>query len=82
MSRDRRMIVIGSGLIAVVVLIVAAGVFGSYVLALAALHNRANLSVAQSCQHWEWIYTATAHDGTPALNAVVGRTLAQLGCSK
>lgn len=76
------MIILGSALIAVVLLIAGGGVLGSYALGLAALHNRANLSVAQACQHWQWIYAATARDGTPALRSAVGRTLAQLGCPK
>lgn len=81
MSR-RRIIILGSALIAVVLVIAGGGVLGSYALGLAALHNHANLSVAQSCQHWRWIYAATAHDGTAALRAAVGRTLAQLGCPR
>lgn len=78
---SRRPIITGSILIAVVVVLIGACFGGSYVLALAALHNHNDLSIQQSCIHWGWIYRATA-SGEPSLHAAVGRTLAQLRCGR
>ena len=80
--RRRRIIILGSVAIAVLVLVMAGAFAGSYALGLSALHNRNNLSVQQACTHWDWIWTATAHDGTTALHKAVGRTLGQLGCAR
>lgn len=77
-----RLIVFGSAAIAVIVVVAAAVLFGSYALALSALHNHNNLSVQQSCTHWDWVYEATAKDHTPALHEAVGRTLKQLKCDR
>ena len=76
------MLILGSALIALVVLLAGGGMLGSYLLGLAALHNHANLSVAQSCQHWGWISAATERDGTSALHAAVDRIIAQLRCPR
>jgi hypothetical protein len=79
--RARRMILLGSAAIVLVAVVATGTMFGAYALALAALHNHSDLSVAQACQHWQWIYSATARDHTPALHAAVGKILTvQLRC--
>jgi hypothetical protein len=80
--RRRRLIVIGSAAIAVFILVVAGGFFGSYFLALSALHNHNDLSVQQGCTHWGLIYAATEGGEMAALHAAVGQVLAQLGCAR
>lgn len=77
----RRLIVAGSAAVAVVALIEAAGLAGCYWLALSALHNHSNLSVQQSCSHWEMVYRATS-PGT-RLHAAIGRIVTrELECGR
>lgn len=76
------MIILGSAAIALAALTGTGAMFGAYALALSALHNHQNLSVAQSCRHWGWVFAATARDGTPALHAAVSRILASDRCPR
>jgi hypothetical protein len=79
--RRHRFIVIGSCIIAAFVILMAGGFFGSYFLALTALHSHDDLTVSQACAHWGRIYAATAGPALARLHAAVGWTLhRQLGC--
>jgi hypothetical protein len=75
-------IVVASVVLAFVVVLVAAGVGGSYVLGVMALHNNSNLSVTQACDHWKRLYKAAAEDRTPATRSADAWIMEQLKCPK
>jgi len=76
----KRVLLYASITLVAVVIIVGAGFGGVYYLAISALHNHSNLSVQQSCSHWETIWRATAA-GPARLHAAAAQIInAQLRC--